>query len=558
MEVPHALLNLGLLIVLAKLSEGLLRYIGLNSIVAYIAAGALLGPMTGIVESTEDIQIFLNIGVFMLFFVIGLNEIDLTGFMATIRGRYFLAATLSVVISVLASLLVTSDLFGFEFSLGLEFDKALALAGILSLSSLGVVAKVLSDRGILKELIGLRIFTSVIIAEMIALLLIGTTIGEFDDAMSATSVLRLLGEIVLFAVATWIFSAKVLPRAVDLLEGLLKVAELWFGLLMGGLLLVVAGAEVFGLHGSLGALLFGAALSGLPNRVRRNIMPGMLSAAEGLFVPLFFASVGLSLDFSFIGLPVQTIVALTLIPLAGKLAGAFIGTHVARLETPSVLATSLMAKGVAEIALLLVLLEAGVIEQDIFSLLVFVMFGYILLTPAAIGFAINHAKDPERAAPEMTVPPSFARHALEGITVSAVMDWTRTYPASALSVMNFVDKWIVSHQPDYLVVEDGAAVGIVSLGRLRRLPKGTWTGTTLSEVMHRNIPRAWPDELIDEVLERMTDNSLEVIPVMERGTDRFLGSVTCQDVLDLVVLMHQIDDEVQRRTDDTTAELPVR
>ena len=45
MDIHHSLINLGLLIVLAKLSEGLLRYIGLNSIVAYIAAGALLGPI---------------------------------------------------------------------------------------------------------------------------------------------------------------------------------------------------------------------------------------------------------------------------------------------------------------------------------------------------------------------------------------------------------------------------------------------------------------------------------------------------------------------------------
>ncbi len=289
----------------------------------------------------------------------------------------------------------------------------------------------------------------------------------------------------------------------------------------------------------------------------KTIMPGMLSAAEGLFVPLFFASVGLSLDFSFVGLPVQTIAALTLVPLAGKLAGAFIGTHLARLETPSVLATSLMAKGVAEIALLLVLLETGVIEQEIFSLLVFVMFGYILLTPAAMGFAISHAKEPERTAPKMTMPPSFARQALEGITVNSVMDWTRNYPASTLPVMDFVDKWIVSHQPDYLVVEGGTPVGVVTLGRLRRLPRGTWTATPLSEVMRPNFPRAWPDELIDEMLERMTDNSVAVIPVMERGTDRFLGSVTSQDVMDLVVLMHQIDDEVQRRAQDTTSEQPV-
>ena len=44
---------------------------------------------------------------------------------------------------------------------------------------------------------------------------------------------------------------------------------------MGGLLRVVAEGEVFGLHGSPGALLFGAWLSGPPNRVRRHIMPGI-------------------------------------------------------------------------------------------------------------------------------------------------------------------------------------------------------------------------------------------------------------------------------------------
>ena len=547
MDVHHALINIGLLVVLAKLAEGLLRHLRLNAIVAYIAAGALLGPVTGIVGSTEDIQIFLNMGVFMLFFVIGLNEIDLPGLLATIRGRYFLAATVSVVISVFVSMMVTSDLFGFSFSLNLEFGKALSLAGILSLSSLGVVAKVLSDRGILKELIGLRIFTSVIIAEMLALLLIGTTIGELDHAMSVTGVLRLLGQITVFATLTWVFAAKVLPRLVDLLEGLLKVAELWFGLLFGGLLLVVAGAEVFGLHGSLGALLFGASLSALPNRVRRNIMPGMLSAAEGLFVPLFFAAVGLQLNFSFLALPGSTIAALALIPLAGKLVGAFIGTHAARLETPNVIATGLMAKGVAEIALLVVLFETGVIGGDIFSLLVFVMFAYLLLSPPAMNLAIGKAKQPQQEAQPMAVPPSFARHALEGVLVNSVMDWTRSYPGPGMPVMRFVDRWIVSHQPDYLVVEEGKPVGVVSLGKLRRLSKGSWTDTPLSQVMRRKFPHAWPDEPIDEVLERMTDHSLAVIPIVERGTDRFLGSVTSQDVLDLVVLMHQIETEVKRK-----------
>ena len=60
------------------------------------------------------------------------------------------------------------------------------------------------------------------------------------------------------------------------------------------------------------------------------------------------------------------------------------------------------------------------------------------------------------------------------------------------------------------------------------------------------MPRAWPDEPVDDVLERMTDDSLTVIPIVERDTGRFLGSVAGHDVLDLIVLMHEIEGEVQR------------
>ena len=544
--ISESLLYIGLLIVVAKLAEGILHRIGLISIVAYTMAGVLLGPVAGIVEPTSEIQLFLSIGVFVLFFLIGLDEIDLPGFMATIRGRYFVAGSLSVVISVLTSLIVTSDFINSDFALGLEFSKAICLAGILSLSSLGIVAKVLADKGMLKELIGLRIFTAVIIAEVISLLVVGVTIGELDHDHSVTGVLMLLGQIVGFVVLTWLLSAKLLPRVIALLQRLLDVPELSFGLLMGGLFLVVVGAEEIGLHGSLGALLFGASLSGLPNRMRQDIMPGMRSAAEGLFVPLFFASAGLHLDLSFTSLPVETIAALVLIPLLGKLAGAFIGTYVARLDTPFVLATGLMAKGVAEIALLLILLETGVIGHDVFSLLVLIMFAYILLMPQAIDSAVSKAKDSEPQMPPQTVPPSFARHALADVMVRSVMDRTRTYPEPALSVRSFANDWLVPHQQDYLVVEEGAPVGVVSLTKLRFLRKGSWGDTPLRDVLRRNVPQAWPDEPIDDVLERMAAHSLTVIPIMERDSGKFLGTITSHDVLDLMVLMNEIEDEVQR------------
>ena len=51
------------------------------------------------------------------------------------------------------------------------------------------------------------------------------------------------------------------------------------------------------------------------------------------------------------------------------------------------------------------------------------------------------------------------------------------------------------------------------LGRLRRLSRGSWPTTSLGDVMQRNIPRAFSRRAINEVLERMTDQSRQVIPL---------------------------------------------
>ena len=541
----ETLLPIGLLVVAAKLAEGFFGRFGFSSIVAFTLTGIVLGPVAGLVEPVPELGVFLGIGVFVLFFLVGLDEIDIPGFVSTIRGRFFVASTLSVVISLLAALAVTSDLLGIEFALNLPFAEALALAGILSLSSLGLVAKVLHDGGNLKEPIGLEIFTTVIIAEVIALLVVGFTIGEHGSEFSAVGILILLGQIAGFTIVAWVLSARVLPILIVRLQRLLNTPELSFGLLVGGLFLVVVGAEQIGLHGSIGALLFGAGLSGLPRQVRLDVMPGIRSTADGLFVPLFFASAGLRLDLSFLDLAPLTVAALVAVPLLGKFAGAIIGAFAARLDKPFAQATGLMGKGVAEIALLLVLLETGVIGDDVFSLLVLIMFGYILLTPMAISFAVNRAKVSHRVRPPITMPPSFARYALEGITANHVLDRTNTYPDPSISIREFSDNWVNPDQHDYVVLDDGSVAGIVSLTRLRFVPRRTWSRTPLRNILRLQPPQAHPEEPIDDVLQRMTDHSLTVIPVMDKDTQSFLGTVTSYEILDLVILMEEIAAELE-------------
>ena len=271
MELHESLFAIGAMIVVAKLLEGIFKRFGLNSIIAYATTGVILGPVTGLVRMGTEIEIVLSIGIFIFFFLIGLEELDIRGFVSAIRGRLFLAAVLSVTISMLVSLAVTTDFF-FDLGLNLDFTQALGLAGVLSLSSLGVVARVLIDEGRLREPIGVQIFTAVIIAELIALFVVGFAISEHFYAagrgyrLDLLNVSTLVGQILGFTLLTWFASTKILPKVIELLHRFFQVPQLSFGLLLGGLFLVVVGADKVGLHGSLGALLFGAALRCSPTR----------------------------------------------------------------------------------------------------------------------------------------------------------------------------------------------------------------------------------------------------------------------------------------------------
>ena len=87
MEIFDALFAIGLLLVMAKLLEGLFKRFGISSIFAYAITGVILGPVSGLIDPENDFQILLNIGIFIFFFLVGLDELDISGFLRAIRGR---------------------------------------------------------------------------------------------------------------------------------------------------------------------------------------------------------------------------------------------------------------------------------------------------------------------------------------------------------------------------------------------------------------------------------------------------------------------------------------
>ena len=300
---------------------------------------------------------------------------------------------------------------------------------------------------------------------------------------------------------------------------------------------MVVAAEKMGVHGSIGALMFGVALSNLPGRIRQDVMPGIRSTADGLFVPLFFSSAGLHLSLAFTSLPPMAIAVIVIVPLVGKFLGAIIGAYVIRMGISFPLATGLMAKGAAEIALLLIMLNHHLIGRELFSLLILIMFGYFLMMPPLITFAINRVRHSgsDEVVPGI-IPAPLVRFVLEDLRIKDILDATPNYPDTDLTVRNFVDNWIVPHQEDYVATHRGELAGMVSLSMLRYLPKSDWASTPLGNVLSQRMLEASPDDFVEDVLQRMKENSLTVIPVVNSETGEFIGTVTSRDILDIMMI----------------------
>ena len=200
-----------------------------------------------------------------------------------------------------------------------------------------------------------------------------------------------------------------------------------------------------------------------------------------------------------------------------------------------------MAKGVAEIALLLLLVHSGAISAGIFSLLVLLMFAHILLSPIGITFALRRSGHTEGGFINgSSIPPSLVRFGLEGIRVQDVLDTSRSHPEQSITVLAFVDNWLLTGQHDYVVADHGEFAGIVSVSMLHFLPHTYWKHITLYSVLRRiEPPHATPDDYVEDVLQRMTDHSISVLPVNDAETGEFIGSIASDEVVEMIVLTAQ-------------------
>ena len=212
--VFEAILFLGALILSAKFLGEVFVRIKQPSIIGNVLAGIIIGPaVLALVEPIEEIELFISIGIFFLFFLIGLEEIDLPALFRILRRRLFLGSAVGFLVPF-----VVASLFSIYQEMNLV--ESFAIASVIGASSLGVTAKILTDMGKLKSSIGLEIFTVTAIVEFIAIIFAGIfiEIGQASNTVEAVDFAWIFAKILIFFGIAGGFAVFAFPKIMHFID----------------------------------------------------------------------------------------------------------------------------------------------------------------------------------------------------------------------------------------------------------------------------------------------------------------------------------------------------
>ena len=377
--MPQALvLDIVWAIALATGLALLAKRLGQPLILAYMAAGIILGPSVGLglIQDQSNIQAIGEIGLILLLFIIGL-EMDLrrllrVGWPVVVTGLS--QVSLSALLALGMFLLM-----GFPMAGG-RLD-AVYLAAALSLSSTMIVVKLLFDRKELDTPAGRITVGILLIQDVCALVYLAIQPDLQNPALRpiATSLLKGAGLII----ATFLVSRYLLPR---LFHWMAKHTEL---LLLGAIawcFAVAQLADTAGLSRAMGAFIAGVSISAFP--YNREVL-NRIGSLRDFFVTLFFVSVGLQIPMPTGQLAGYTVAVVGFV-LGSRLLTVFPFLYLMRKGVRTGLLTSINLALVDEFALVLVAVGVadGHIAKDTASVVVLAM----IVTAALAPYMMQHSQ----------------------------------------------------------------------------------------------------------------------------------------------------------------------
>ncbi|MBP9989685.1 MAG: cation:proton antiporter, partial [Ruminococcus sp.] len=305
-DVLQIIFYLAIILIATKGMGILSRITGLPQVVGMVIAGLLIGPaifsrigcipFDGIINPTPEemdvLKTFSQIGVIMILFSSGLEtdtkELKKSGFAAT------MIALAGVLIPIVLGTVITSLFMGGigELKHKEVLMNSLFVGCILSATSVGITVETLRELGKLNSKVGTTVLSAAIIDDVIGILALSIITSINGDGNVGLTVLKAVGFFALgigvgFPVKwlfVWICKRYPHTRRTSI-----------FALATCFIYAYVA-EKFFGIAAITGAFLAGIMLSGLKDTdfVDKKVMTN----GYMIFIPIFFAYIGISADFS--------------------------------------------------------------------------------------------------------------------------------------------------------------------------------------------------------------------------------------------------------------------
>jgi len=372
MDESAHLSQIVVLLCAAVLIVAVCRVVRLSPVIGYLAAGAAIGPFgLKLIHDVETTTGIAEFGVIFLLFIIGL-ELSFDR-LRSMRKHVFGFGS--------AQVLVTSALFAISFlGFGGHAMAAVIIGGGLALSSTAIVLQVISEQGERSSQVG-RLSLAILILQdlaVIPLLMLVSLPDAQDKSMLAALTDALFKASIGLAII--FIAGHLLLRPLFRFIASLDNTELF----TATTLLVALGVSwltsMAGLSPALGAFMAGllVAETEFKPQVEADVLP-----FKGLFLGLFFMTVGMSLDIDILQDRFLHIITLTIMLMASKALIIMALCRIFRFTIATAVHTGMLLSQGSEFAFILFSLAAshGVLEGPIAQMLLVAVTVSMALTP---------------------------------------------------------------------------------------------------------------------------------------------------------------------------------
>lgn len=370
--VSDALLSLFIVLLAAKVGDEIFKRIGQPTLLGEILAGVIIGPaVLGLVEPNITLSVFAELGVVFLLFWVGLE---------TRLSDLAKVGKVSARVGVMGMILpLAAGYFGAR-AVGESVETSLFVGAALVATSVGITSAVLIDLKALKTRAARTILGAAVIDDVLALVLLSIVVGIADSGgVNVISILGVLGISIAFLVFIGFGGISLVRRWPDVFQAprfaespLLPAIILCLGL--------AAIAAQIGLAAIIGAFLAGMIVAETRDK---HDFEEEIAPLYAFFPPFFFAFIGLEVQLSAFTDPllVAALVAVTLVAAVTKFAGAWLGARGRDARDAITIGIGMIPRGEVGIIVAGLGLTKGVIDGDIFTVIVGMSVLTTLITP---------------------------------------------------------------------------------------------------------------------------------------------------------------------------------